>query len=207
MSDRVVRILKRPGCLLLSLLSGESLLVPGRLFRAHPLKVGDGIDLAAYRALLLPLMGRAALDQAARMLERRDHSQKEVADKLLSQGYPEEVVSGAVDRLCAAGFLDDQKYAAGLISRLGKKAGVRRLKAELARKGIPDVMAATLLEAIDPEEQLNHAVALAHKALRGKSGSPPQRRQRAYAALTRRGFPPDLVTQALERALAEAENE
>lgn len=203
MPDRVADIYKRPGCRLVSLQSGDSFKVPTALFRVYPLKAGDEIEPASYQGLIRADENRHALAQAAGMLEQRDRSRGEVFSRLRDAGYSEAAAEAACERLAKGGYLDDRRYARALVERLGKRYGALRLRRELQNKGISQALAEEMLSAADGETQLSSALAQARKALRGKAGDKAALYRRAYSALARRGYPPNLVRAALEAAFRE----
>lgn len=205
MADRVSDIFKRPGCRLVNLQSGGSFKVPTALFRVYPLKAGDEIEVSSYLSLLRASENRHALEQAVRMLEQRDRSEAELLGRLRDAGYSEASAEAARAKLAGAGYLNDRRYAATLLERLGKKYGAIRLRRELQTKGVKQEIIAELLEETEPESQMASALTQARKALRGKTGDASTLYRRAYGALARRGYPPDVVRAALAEALGEME--
>lgn len=198
MNDIVTEVLNRAGSRVIRLKGGESLTVPITLFRQSPLKPGDRVDPAAWRGALSAKEGRFALEAAVRLLEVRDRSSAEIIKRLTDQGYTEEAVKGAVAKLQKAGYLDDRRFAQAFLMRIGKKYGAIRIRQEMRRKGIPQEFVEELLLEQDRDETLETAVKLARNALRGKAKDPQSLYRRAYAALARRGFPPETVRKALE---------
>ena len=203
MADFVTEVYKRAGHRLVNLSGGDSFKVPTALFRLYPLKPGEEIDVQAYARQLAAAEPRHALEQAVNMLERRDRSVQEVTKKLVDAGYSQQAAGRACARLLEGGYLDDERYASQAISRLGKKYGSIRLRRELRRAGIAEEIISRLLDAREPEEQLEAAISLAQKSLRGKTLEPAAAWRRAYGALARRGYPPNIVRAALAAALAE----
>jgi regulatory protein len=202
MDDIVTEVLHRPGCRVIRLKGGESLTVPVILFRQSPLKSGDPVDLIAWRSTLSAQERRFALEAAVRLLEVRDRSSAEITQRLQSQGYSQEAVEEAVTKLKNAGYLDDRRFAQAFLMRIGRKYGAIRIRQELRRKGIAQEYIDELLLEQDRDETLETAVKLARHALHGKAKNPQARYRRAYAALARRGFPPDTVRKALEISLS-----
>jgi len=198
MNDIVSEVLNRPGSRVIRLKGGESLTVPITLFRQSPLKPGESVDPAAWRSALSAKEGRFALEAAVRFLEVRDRSSAEIIKRLTDQGYSEEAVEGAITKLQKAGYLDDKRFAQAFLMRIGKKYGAIRIRQEMRRKGISQEFIEELLLEQDRDESLETAVKLARKALRGKAKDPQALYRRAYAALARRGFPPDIVSKALD---------
>ena len=70
--------------------------------------------------------------RALKMLERRDVSEKELADRLIEKGEPQEDAQAVVAWLTRLGVVDDVRYA-GLIVRhyAAKGYGQRRIREEL----------------------------------------------------------------------------
>lgn len=207
MLDTITQIHKRSGCRLLGLLSGDSLLVPLVLFKLFPLKVGDTFDVSAYLSKLSPLYAKAAMERAGLMLTRRDHSSQEVRLSLQQQGYPDAVIEATLQRLMQLSYLDDERFARGFLQNRSRKKGLRSLKTELKRKGISDELADKLLAEINPDHQMESAIKIAKKALFSSEPERYKRKQRAYAALARRGYEGDTIKQAISQALFEADGE
>lgn len=205
MADIISEIITRRGCRLVLLQGGGRIRVPTPLFRLFPLNPGEAIDLSAYQGKISGVEKRHALEQAARLLESRDRSREELYSRLLECGYSAQASEEACDRLTAAGYLDDGRYAAALVRRLGRQYGEIRQRQVLRRKGIAQEMIEAVLATGDAEEQLAAAVRLAEKALKNKAGEPAALYRRAYFVLARRGFPPDMVRKAL--ALANSDHQ
>jgi len=199
MIDLVTEVVKRPGCRLIRLESGGIFIIPYALFMSRPLKAGESLDPKAYLQALAEIEGRVALEQAARMLEMRDQSVSGLAKKLSGYGYSEETVLFAVSHLNQAGYLDDRRYAEGLIRRYSQKYGAIRIRQELARKGIPKELIHELMDEQDSGQTLQAALKLAQKSMRRRIDDPKPIVRKAYAALARRGFTHDIISKALSQ--------
>ena len=207
MADTITEILRRPGHRLLRLGDGSSVKVPTALFKQRPLQANAVFDADDYYRQLEALAPKAALEQAVTMLEQRDRSRQEILDKLTQAGYSQQAASYACDKLSQAGYLDDRRYAQDTLARLGKRYGVIRLKNELRRKGIDEELIEELLSEQEHGDQLAAAIAQAQKALRSAARNPDTCYQKAYAALARRGFPPQVVREALQAVFSESDHE
>lgn len=205
MAERVAEVLKRPGCRLIRFENGDSLLVPWMLFCLFPLRAGDTVDCEEYQKQLRQKEDRLALEQAVRLLKARDRSRQEVWQRLQAQGYSDGSIALAVERLSRASYLDDARYARNTIARLGKKYGPIRLKSELTQKGLSAQHIEDAMEEQDSEFHLQAAIAYAQKALKSSRGDERAVYRRLYAALARRGYPPDLVRKALSAVLDKAD--
>lgn len=204
--NQVIEVIKRPGLRLIVLESGETLRLPYALFRGKPLKAGLPLP-ENYLEKRMKLAPQAALEQAGRMLALRDHSVHEVQKKLLDQAYPSQVVEALIDRLCASGLLDDQRFCKEMVRRLGKKYGPRRVKTELYQKGIDQELIDATMEDLDTKEQYEAALKAAHKALKRRGPDPRMDARRAYAALARRGYGGKMAMDAVKQAMAQQEDE
>lgn len=202
MTDSVKEIIKRPGCRLVRLEGGSSFKVPYALFMSMPLKVGDAFEPESYLKSLGVIENRVALEQAARMLEMRDQSIAGLTEKLSGYGYSQAAAGYAVSRLTEAGYLNDRRYADGLIMRYSKKFGAFRIRQELARKGIQRELILELMEEQDDGLALQAALKLAKKSMHNKTGDPRTLHRKVYAALARRGFSPDVINQAISQSMA-----
>lgn len=200
MTDTVIEIMKRSGCRLVKLDSGDSMIIPLAVLKKAPLAVGQAVCQAQYRARVLPMEGALALEHAGRMLMARDRTEAEIRKKLESVGYQAQTVDQTLQRLVNARLVDDSRFLTNYINMKIKRTGVIRIRRELHMKGIaPEAIEAALAEA-DSSAQLDAALKHAKKALSKKTDDPRHQANLAYAALARRGFPPHIIKQALALA-------
>jgi regulatory protein len=81
---------------------------------------------------------RAAKSEAVKYISYKFRSKKEVSDKLLEEGYEENVVENVLEELAGMGYINDKIYAQKYIfdrSKLKPKSS-KLLKLELGIKGI-----------------------------------------------------------------------
>ncbi len=130
---------------------------------------------------------RRAKERALYLLEYRDHSKKELIDKLC-RSYSKEISQEIADKMEQLGFLDDAKYAKKLAKRqlLQKKLGKPRAVYELCLKGIPKELAQEAVENIetDPIEQIYELFAKKYP----DAIEDIKVEKRAVAAAARRGY-------------------
>jgi len=161
---------------------------------------------------------------SAALLAVRARTTHELRTRLITLGYPAELVEETIERLGTLGYLDDEAYArAWVLSRdRARPRGSMALRRELLRKGIGKELADVALRdrdveaagaaADDPDRDrtgsqtrgndgaADLAAALRlldrrHSAL-GREPDPRKRRQRAYSLLARNGFDPGVCLQA-----------
>jgi regulatory protein len=144
---------------------------------------------------------KAAHAAALRLLAGREMSGARVRERLGARGFPEDVVTETVERLTAAGVIDDTRAARAAARTLVmvRHRGRHRVSRELEHLGFDkDVAVDAARRALaDAGEPAVLAKVVASK-LRGQRSIPdPAAYRRLFAALLRRGFPADLVRTAL----------
>ena len=80
------------------------------------------------------------------MLARREHSEKELQQKLITRGFNADVVSEVITQLKQQGSQSDHRFADAFVhSRIEKGYGPLRISQELREKAIADDLIETLL--------------------------------------------------------------
>lgn len=94
---------------------------------------------------------RCAFIAGLRFLSYRDHSEKEIINKLVQKGHKYQYAVSACEKLKDYRYIDDERfaenYAKGLIDRKGMS--IRGIKNELFRKGISREIADIVCESLD----------------------------------------------------------
>ena len=170
-------------------------------FASLPAAALAGLDLAVGREIGPRVLERlqeladleAAHRAALRALARRAHARFDLRRRLLQRQHPAAAVDGALDRLTAAGLLDDLRFAIDYAAAKARRGrGPARLVRDLQAQGIErrvaeDAVRSSLAsEGVDPADAVR---ALAEKRARQLAGLPPAvRKRRLVAFLARRGF-------------------
>ena len=170
-------------------------------FASLPAGALAGLDLAVGREIGPQVLERlqeladleAAHRAALRALARRAHARFDLRRRLLQRQHPAAAVEGALDRLSAAGLLDDLRFAIDYAAAKARRGrGPARLVRDLQAQGIErrvaeDAVRSSLAsEGVDPADAVR---ALAEKRARQLAGLPPAvRKRRLVAFLARRGF-------------------
>jgi len=184
---------RRPDYRLVEVDRGRFASLPAADLAHLGLQIGAEISDLVYERLQELADLEAAHRAGLRALARRAHARFDLRRRLLQKQHPPAAVDGALDRLSAAGLLDDARFAADYAaSRVHRGRGpvrlVRDLQAQGVDRGIAEqaVRSSLAAEGVDP----THAVrALAEKRARQLAGLPaPVRKRRLVAFLTRRGF-------------------
>jgi len=149
----------------------------------------------------------SVLARAVSLLSRREHSARELRQKLIVRGFDAAEVDAALQRLQSCGLQDDLRFAGALVrSRANSGRGPLQLRAELAQHGLPDEVASQVFEQAEAEQDWkSRAFELATRRLRGARLSGLKEQRRLADFLLRRGFPTDVV-RAVVNALAADES-
>ena len=145
-----------------------------------------------------------AYDRALMMLAARGRASGELKRLLIRKGEGAKVVGEVIERLTAAGLLDDDAFARQF-ARSKSTSGVsrRRIEQELGRKGVERSVATTAIAETFEEEQVDESVAIdlaVEKKLRTLAKvDAPTRRRRLYSYLARRGFDVDAINAVMSR--------
>lgn len=144
----------------------------------------------------------AARAYAFLLLKFRLRSQAELKQRLKQKGFCEELAQETVDFLKDKEFIDDRVFACGWIAtRLRQPFGLRKIKQELAQKGIdPKIIEDSLGKIKDNYDESQIVGQLAQKRFsRIKNVDRVKAQARVYAYLLRRGFSGDLVAQVVKK--------
>lgn len=128
------------------------------------------------------------LQRALGLLTRREHSRQELARKLAYRGVEAADAQAAIERLAAAGWQDDARFAQSLLrSRAGAGYGPAFVRAELRAHGLAGEVIAAAFEGFDGDwlELARAQVSRRHPGAR--AGDMAQARK-AVEFLLRRGF-------------------
>lgn len=186
----------------------------------------DVADLGLYRGMeldgeqLRKLQNAAALSKlksrALNIVSARPHSRRELIQKLTARPrkpeaeedyLPEDAAAAREELLARAetvadwleriGLLNDEQYARDLVRWCGEKGyGVRRIRDELFRRGVPRGLWDEALEGFSgSEEAIDRFLA---QKLKNWNGDPKELK-RAADALARKGFSWSEISEGLER--------
>jgi len=135
---------------------------------------------------------------AYRILAGREHSRKELADKLSRKGGSPDVIAEVVSALAEEGLVSDRRFAEAFTrNRVSSLYGPYRIRAELAGKGIEPVLVEHSL-APYAEEWTGLASQWLLKRAR-PADMDRNTRARLYRSGTNRGFSHEQMMQAFDR--------
>lgn len=135
---------------------------------------------------------------ALSLLGAREHSRKELAQKLSRKGFSDEQIDATVKRLLEHNYLSDQRYAEAFArSKVAKPLGKQRILNELRTKGISDEMAKQALGTLDAD-WFELALSLKRRKFGHHMAKDVKERSRQTRYLAYRGFSYDEIRYAVE---------
>ncbi|MDE2260203.1 MAG: recombination regulator RecX [Betaproteobacteria bacterium] len=133
--------------------------------------------------------------RALTLLARREHTRRELLDKLAPHGASEEALDALLDELTHEGLLSDARAAEAILRSRSGRHGLLKIRQELQQRGVPAEVASTVLGAAR-EGELESARQAWHK----KFSHPPanaEERARQGRYLQNRGFSHAIIQQIL----------
>ncbi len=194
---------RRPDYRLVEVDRGCLASLPAESLAGLDLVVGSEIPPLVFERLQALADLEAAHRAALRALTRRAHARFDLRRRLLQKQHPPAAVDGALDRLSAAGLLNDAQFALDYAAAKARRGrGPARLVRDLQSQGVDRRVAEDAVrdslaaEGVDPARAVR---ALAEKRAKQLAGLPPMvRKRRLVAFLVRRGFNGGEVREVVE---------
>jgi len=194
---------RRPDYRLVEVDRGRFASLPAESLAGLDLVVGSEIPPLVFERLHELADLEAAHRAALRALTRRAHARFDLRRRLLQKQHPPAAVDGALDRLSAAGLLNDAQFALDYAAAKARRGrGPARLVRDLQSQGVDRRLAEEAVrtslasEGVDPTRAVR---ALAEKRAKQLAGLPPVvRKRRLVAFLVRRGFNGGEVREVVE---------
>ncbi|MYA15624.1 MAG: regulatory protein RecX [Gammaproteobacteria bacterium] len=84
---------------------------------------------------------------AVRLLARREHSRRELAQKLAQRGHPRDLIEDVIDGLADAGMQSDERFVETFVrAAVARGQGPLKLRARLRECGIEDALASAAID-------------------------------------------------------------
>ena len=136
--------------------------------------------------------------RALRLLSQREHSRKELEQKLKPHEETPGELAEALDFLAAKDFINEKRVVESVVNRRSTKLGAARVRQELMAKGLPADDIADAVQAMRGTE-LERALVVWRK----KFGAPPSdasERGKQVRFLVSRGFAAEVVRRVVAGA-------
>ena len=168
----------------------------------HNINVNQTLQEDQIEDLLSEDEKKRAKQKAFSYLARRDHSEKELSDKLRRKGFRESIIIGLIEDLKLSQLINDGTFSRQFARNkiIQKSIGRRELAFSLKQKGISkDILEATLEEVYSEYDEKELALRLANQKLKTiKNIEPIKVKKRISDFLFRRGFNWEIVEQVFE---------
>lgn len=197
---------RRKGLMALFIDGEKAVDLDAEIYLKSGIKPGDELTDERLHGLINASDTRRAERKAMYLLGYRAHSEKELAQKL-SRSVPREAAQKAAEWMTELGLVNDGEYASTLAKELfeRKHFAARRVRMELARRGIPRELAeeAARNAEPDPRETLREFVERKYARYLGDEKG----RRRTVAALQRMGYRWDDIRWVLNEFQSDADDE
>lgn len=161
--------------------------------------INDGTDISdeEWEELVDKIDYRKAFNKCADLLSRRDHSVKELRDKLL-RTVDEAAADKAIDKYIEMGYLDDEKFAKALAEHLYnvKNYSDSHVKQELFKRGISRDIVNEIVDSTE-NDSVQSVVTIINKKYLNKLNIEGGR-EKVIAAMMRKGFSYSDIKSALD---------
>ena len=136
--------------------------------------------------------------RALRLLSQREHSRKELEQKLKSHEETPGELAEALDFLAAKDFINEKRVVDSVVNRRSTKLGAARVRQELMAKGLP---ADDIAEAVQTMRgtEFERALGVWRKKF-GAAPSDASERGKQVRFLVSRGFAADVVRRIVSGA-------
>lgn len=104
--------------------------------RLYDIQEGSGLSAAHYQKIMEEVLPKRAKSRAMNLLKSRSYTEKQLLQKLLLGGYPEETAKEAVAYVKSFGYIDDWQYALDFIEYNKEEKSKKRIQQDLMKKGI-----------------------------------------------------------------------
>jgi regulatory protein len=168
------------------------------------LKAGQAVNPADLAKILEREEDVRVRELVLRWLDVAPRTRRQLADRLRLKGVEDTAAGRVLDRLQAAGLINDEAYARQWIKSKTRSGalGRRRIAAELARRGVPrDTAEEALAEEASADESEAVAELARRKAAAYRGLARDAARRRLAGFLSRRGFALEDVLRAVDAVL------
>lgn len=167
----------------------------------HHLKVGTAFSDLDIENLKKESDYNKAKEKAFRLLSIRDHSEKELYDKLIKD-YDEHTSAAIVSKFCELGLLDDDEFARIYFEQLiNKGKSLKEVRFKLLQKGISRERIEELISSssVNEEERVRELIETKYSSKLSRENG----EKTVYDSLVRRGFSPSVIRSVLEEVYEE----
>lgn len=177
-------------------------------FEKYPLQKDEEADLEEYMNLIAGFQATEAYEAALSLLDYSARTENEMKKKLRMKGYIEMVIESVIERLKDARLIDDRQLAERIAENASERGiGAYALKRKLKTRGISEDDVEYASSLMDEEKEKEGALRECQRLYK-KYASLPVREAKAKlsAALSRRGYSWDAVSEAIESVMNDTDD-
>ncbi len=151
---------------------------------------GDNIDDDDFLNLCKKINYENIMRKCYQYLASREHSAKQMRDKLYTRGYDREIVDEVILECIDRGIIDDERFSKAYIEHLyvDKHFPVRRIRQELYAAGVENNIIDTTLEAFDLNDVESLIQIINNKYINTLDFENKDMLKKVISSLQRRGF-------------------
>lgn len=164
------------------------------------LKIGTELTQERYDYIIDNAVYAKAYQKTDRYIGFKMRTEKEVRNKLIEEGYSDEITERVIASMLKYKYIDDMSYAIMYAKdcRKLKKWGPERIKAELYKKGVKPEYIENALSESDTEDTEEIIDALLEKRIKN-TPIDLKEKQKHINFLLRRGFKYDDIKSVIEK--------
>ena len=145
-------------------------------------------------------MQKRAKLRCMHLLEKRDYTEKELRQKLISgkTEYTQEEMDAAIDYVKSFHYVDDGRFACRYIEAMSSRKSRRQIEQELYRKGVEKELVQEAFEEVGEVPEEEQIARWMEKRHYDPSETDPKEKQKMYAFLARKGFRYENIQRAMK---------
>lgn len=145
-------------------------------------------DDAKYQQIMTDILGKRATKRAMHLLEQQERTEKQLRDKLVQGGYPEQCINQAIDYVKSYHYVDDYRYATVYIRYHQEKESRQKLTQKLMMRGISRELIQQALEEEFVVDECAQIKELLRKRRYDPDNADEETRRKTAQFLMRKGF-------------------
>ena len=152
-------------------------------------------------------MTRSAYDYGLDLLSARSYTVRNLRRKMQGKGFEAADIDAAIERLTAAGLVDDRKYAYEFARQkvIVGGASIRRARQAMITKGIASAVADDAIAQLQVDEPVDQSAAMERAALKKlrsmTDADTVAMRRRLFGFLARKGYELDDIKRVVARLI------
>lgn len=186
----------------------ERLVIRKKDFEKYPLQKDEEVDVEEYMNAVAGFQAPEAYEAALSLLDYSARTENEMKKKLRMKGYIEMVIESVIERLKDARLIDDRQLAERIAENASERGiGAYALKRKLKTRGVSEDDVEYASSLMDEEKEKEGALRECQRLYK-KYASLPVREAKAKlsAALSRRGYSWDAVSEAIESVMNDTDD-